>query len=115
MTQPLLGIDIAKLKFNVCLIKTSGKLKHKLFPNTATGFEQLREWLLKQGIERVHACLEAAGTYGEALALHLHQAGQSVSVVNPAAIKAFAGSRRSRTKTDRVDAELIALLSIDSF
>jgi transposase len=31
-----------------------------------------------------------------------------VSVVNPAAIKAFAGSRLSRTKTDRVDAELIA-------
>jgi transposase len=31
-------------------------------------------------------------------------------VVNPAAIKAFAGSRLSRTKTDRVDAELIARL-----
>jgi transposase len=29
-------------------------------------------------------------------------------VVNPAAIKAFAASRLSRTKTDRVDAELIA-------
>jgi transposase len=29
-------------------------------------------------------------------------------VVNPAAIRAFAGSRLSRTKTDRVDAELIA-------
>lgn len=108
MTEPVLGIDIAKLKFNVCLIKTSGKLKHKVFPNTATGFEQLREWLSKQGIERVHACLEATGTYGEALALHLHQTGQTVSVVNPAAIKAFAGSRLSRTKTDRVDAELIA-------
>lgn len=31
-----------------------------------------------------------------------------MSVVNPAAIKAFAGSRLSRTKTDSVDAELIA-------
>ncbi len=31
-----------------------------------------------------------------------------MSVVNPAAIKAFAGSRLLRTKTDRVDAELIA-------
>jgi len=34
--------------------------------------------------------------------------GHPVSVVNPAAIKAFAASRLSRTKTDRVDAELIA-------
>jgi transposase len=44
----------------------------------------------------------------EALALWLHQAGHTVSVVNPAAIKAFAASRLSRTKTDKVDAELIA-------
>jgi transposase len=108
MTEPLLGIDIAKLKFNVCLINSQGKLKHKVFPNTTAGFEQLLDWLSKQGVERVHACMEATGTYGEALALFLHQAGQRVSVVNPAAIKAFAQSRLSRTKTDRVDAELIA-------
>jgi transposase len=108
MTEPTLGIDIAKLKFNVCLINQSGKLRHKVFPNTATGFEQLRVWLSKQSVERVHACLEATGTYGEALSLFLHQAGHTVSVINPAAIKAFAQSRLSRTKTDRVDAELIA-------
>jgi transposase len=108
MTDPALGIDIAKLKFNVCLINTSGKLKHKVFSNTATGFEQLSEWLSKQRVERLHACLEATGTYGEALALYLHEAGHRVSVINPAAIKSFAGSRLSRTKTDRVDAELIA-------
>jgi transposase len=108
MTEPALGIDIAKLKFNVCLIKTEGKLKHKVFPNTAAGFEQLLDWLSKQGVQRVHACLEATGTYGEALSLFLYQAAHQVSVLNPAAIKAFAGSRLSRTKTDRVDAELIA-------
>ena len=108
MTDPALGIDIAKLKFNVCLIKTEGKLKHKVFPNNPTGFEQLTQWLTKQGVEQVRACLEATGTYGEALALFLHQGGQTFSVVNPAAIKAFAGCRLSRTKTDRVDAELIA-------
>jgi transposase len=38
----------------------------------------------------------------------LHAAGHVVSVVNPAAIKAYALSRLSRTKTDRVDASLIA-------
>jgi transposase len=52
--------------------------------------------------------MEATGAYGEALALHLHAAGHTVSVVNPAAVKAFAQSRLSRTKTDKVDAELIA-------
>src|SRR5215210_5748214 len=108
MTEPVLGIDISKLKFNVCLINREGKLRHKLFSNTATGFVQLHDWLSKQRVERVHACLEATGTYGDSLALFLHEAGHIVSVVNPAAVKAFAASRLSRTKTDRVDAELIA-------
>src|ERR687884_44409 len=108
MAKPVLGIDIAKLKFNVCLIRHGGKLKHKVFPNDATGFEQLTTWLSKSGAQTVHACLEATGAYGEPLSLFLHQAGHTVSVVNPAAIKAFAQSRLSRTKTDKVDAELIA-------
>jgi transposase len=108
MPLPALGIDIAKLKFNVCLLSSSGKLKHKVFANTAAGFQQLAAWLVKQKPERVHVCMEATGAYGEALALDLHHAGHTVSVVNPAAIKAFAGSRLSRTKTDKVDAELIA-------
>lgn len=112
MTEPVLGLDISKLKFNACLINTTGKLRHKLFPNTATGFEQLKEWLAKQGVQSVHACLEATGTYSEPLALFLHEAGHRVSVVNPAAVKAFAQSRLSRTKPDRVDAELIARFTV---
>jgi len=108
MTAPALGIDIAKLKFNACLINTGGKLRHKVFANNSTGFEDLRDWLSKQGVERSRVCMEATGTYGEALALSLYEAGHTVSVVNPAAVKAFAQSRLSRTKTDRVDAELIA-------
>ncbi len=112
MTEPVLGIDIAKLKFNVCLINITGKLKHKVFPNNATGFEQLQQWIIKQGVEHLHTCMEATGTYGEALSLCLHEAGHTVSVINPAAIKAFAQSRLSRTKTDRVDAELIARFCI---
>ncbi len=103
-----LGIDVAKLKFDVCLINQSGKLKHKVFSNSSSGFEQLIRWLANTGAKDVHACLEATGTYGEALALRLHEAGCIVSVVNPAAIKAFAASRLSRTKTDKVDAALIA-------
>jgi transposase len=108
MTLPCLGLDIAKVKFNACLIRDSGKLRHKVFPNNPTGFAQLSDWLARQGVERVHACLEATGTYGDSLAAFLHEQGHHVSVVNPAAIKAYAQSQLSRTKTDRVDAALIA-------
>ena len=108
MTLPPLGLDLAKLKFNACLVRAGGKLRHKVFPNTAAGFSQLSEWMAKQGAGRVHACMEATGTYGDALAAYLHEAGHTVSRVNPAALKAYAQSHLSRTKNDRVDAALIA-------
>jgi len=48
MKVPCLGIDIAKVKFNVCLLQLTGKLKHKVFSNNAAGFAQLQEWLVKR-------------------------------------------------------------------
>jgi transposase len=108
MSLPSLGLDLAKLKFNACLAREGGKLRHKVFPNNPDGFAQLSGWLSQQGIKRVHACMEATGTYGDSLAAYLHGAGHAVSRVNPAAIKAYAQSHLSRTKNDRVDAALIA-------
>src|SRR5258707_14848648 len=80
------------------------------FAMTVAGFDALRTGMSKQGVERVHACLEAPGAYGAALALSLHEAGHVVvvSLVNPARIAAYAKSRLTRTKTDQADAALIA-------
>ena len=108
MTTSPLGIDISKQKFDVCLIREGGKLRHKVFPNSPAGFSQLSDWLAKHRVERLHGCLEATGAYGEALSLYLHEAGHTVSIVNPASIKAYAQSRLSRAKTDKADASLIA-------
>jgi transposase len=108
MTQAIIGIDISKQKFDLCLLRDNGKLKHKVFANSAAGFLQLSTWLKKQQVERAHLCMEATGTYGEALATYLFDAGHLVSVINPAIIKAYAQSHLSRTKTDKVDATLIA-------
>ena len=108
MTLSVIGIDISKLKFDLCLLRDNGKLKHKVFPNTPSGFTQLSAWLQKQKVESAHVCLEATGTYGEALATYLFDSGHVVSVLNPAIIKAYAQSHLSRTKTDKVDATLIA-------
>lgn len=108
MSLPPLGLDLAKLKFNTCLVRDGGKFRHKVFSNDEAGFAQLAGWLSEQGAGRVHACMEATGTYGDALAAYLHEAGHIVSRVNPAAVKAYAQSHLSRTKNDRVDAALIA-------
>ena len=93
MLLSILGIDVAKLKFNVCLLRGDGKLRHRIFANTAAGFIELAAWLAKHKVERAHACLEATGTYSEALATYLSDAGHVVSLINPAAIKSFAGAQ----------------------
>jgi transposase len=107
MSISILGIDIAKQKFDAALL-VDGKTKHKTCKNSAEGFETLMLWLEKQGIGKVHACLEATGNYGEDLAIYLHEVGHIVSIVNPARIKGFGQSELIRTKTDKIDAALIA-------
>lgn len=105
-----LGIDVSKSTLDVALLEPErAKPRHRVFANTPTGHEQLGEWLgkLSQG-QGVHVCLESTGTYGEAVALALHGAGHTVSVVNPALVRAFGQSELSRTKTDKADAQLIA-------
>jgi len=104
----VLGIDIAKAKFAAALLRPDGKIRHKSCANTPTGFADLADWLQRQQVTRVHATLEATGTYGEALATWLHDAGHVVSVVNPSVIHAYARTQLARSKTDRIDAELIA-------
>lgn len=103
----ILGIDISKEKFDVALLR-GGKYRHKKFTNARKGFEELTRWLGKQGVETVHACMESTGIYGEGLAEYLYDHGFSVSVVNPARIKGFAQGELRRSKTDKLDASLIA-------
>ena len=107
MSVTILGIDIAKKKFDVALL-LEGKTKHKACKNSVEGFETLMMWLDKQGVQKIHACMEATGNYGEDLAIFLHEAGHKVSIVNPARIKGFAQSELIRTKTNKIDASLIA-------
>ena len=104
----IVGIDVSKRKFDCALLLLNAKFKTKVFENTAQGYRELDDWLTHQGVARAQVCMEATGIYYEALALHLHEAGHVVSVVNPARIKGFAQSVLVRTKTDRVDARLIA-------
>ena len=104
-----LGIDVAKAKLDCALRLTSGKFRHKVVDNTPAGFKALDDWLAKEGATALQVCMEATGTYWEAVAEHLaERPAATVSVINPAQIKAFGASRMVRTKTDKVDAKLIA-------
>ena len=107
LEQPVLGIDVSKDKLDVDLL-VNAKHKHHIFDNQAQGHQQLVQWIKKQGLGAVHTCMEATGQYGEAVAEYLYTHGFSVSVVNPARIKAYGQSQLRRNKTDKADAQLIA-------
>lgn len=106
MTHTPMGIDIAKRTCQVS-VAVGRKRRHRSVANNGEGHAALLAWLAGLGVTRVHAALEATGTYGDALATTLTDAGHIVSLVNPAAVKAFAASQLRRTKTDRVDADVL--------
>lgn len=109
MTEPMVGIDVAKASFDVAVpLDRPGKYRTKgKLPNTPAGFAELLAWL-RQHAPQAGVCMEATGIYHEALAQALVEHGVTVYVVNPAQIAAYACSELSRTKTDRCDAKLIA-------
>lgn len=108
MTKAILGIDVSKQKFDVTLLFADNKVRKKVFSNDPKGFHMLREWILKLHEGDFHACMEFTGIYDERVAEFLHQQGFTVSRVNAMAIKAFAKSMLTRTKTDKKDSMVIA-------
>ncbi len=106
----VLGIDVAKAKVDIWFerVPPSAKPIHRCYENTPAGHQRLLAWLATQAVGQLHACLEATGSYSDALALCLHQAGYRVSLVNPLRIKRFGESELRRIKTDKSDAALIA-------
>ena len=104
----MVGVDVSKEKLDVALLRDQGKFRDKVVANSRKGFLELAAWLAKQGITRAHVCMEATGAYWEDLAEFLVDSGFEVSVVNPLLIKKFGESLGERSKTDRIDARVIA-------
>lgn len=104
----MVGIDVSKEKLDVALLREQGKFRDKVIANNRKGFLELAAWLAKQGVAQAHICMEATGAYWEDLAEFLADTGFKVSVVNPLLIRKFGESLGERSKTDRLDARVIA-------
>lgn len=106
-----LGIDVSKAKLDCALLGSEGdKRKTKVVPNSVAGIQTLLQWCAKQGAQpqQLHAVLEPTGQYHEQAATALHDASVSVSVVNPAQVRDFAGALAVRSKTDGIDSYVLA-------
>jgi len=104
------GIDVAHKTLDV-VIGAEGKFgRVQEHANTASGHQGVAKALKAARVERV--CLEATGSYHLDLALALEAAGLAVMVVNPKAAKRFAEALLTRTKTDAVDAAVLAQFAL---
>lgn len=105
-TLTVAGIDVGRQTLVLAVRKNGKTHKPREFDNDPAGHAALVHALRQAKAERV--CLEATGVYHLDLAVALHDAGLSVMVVNPKAARRFAEAMMSRTKTDPVDAALLA-------
>lgn len=116
----VVGVDISKDDFHVCIkekiIDSNVKIKGtRSFSNNSKGFIELMEWVSKRTLPNssVLYIMEATGTYFENLAYYLHKKGCLVSVVLANKIMHYAKSLNLKTKTDKVDAAMIAGIGIE--
>jgi len=104
------GIDVGKSALEVTLRDEEKIASTTSVPNNTDGHEVLLNWLQAHGTrpEETCVCMEASGSFEEAVARRLDAESYRVSVVNPRRIKGYASSQLQRTKTDAADAALIA-------
>ena len=98
----IIGIDVSRDWLDIHCLRDGGHLR---LPNTFEGHMQLVDVAREQ---QAIVCFEATGGQEWRLWAALDVVGIEARQLPPAQIKAFAVSRGTRAKTDRIDAELIA-------
>ena len=108
VVQDFAGIDVSAHELDVAMRRgIDDQLTIATFSNSAVGHKALLRFLL-HGKAGVRVCVEASGNYTLDLALTLQAHPQvEISVVNPRRARRFAESLGKRSKTDRVDAQVL--------
>jgi transposase len=118
--KQVIGIDVSKDSLAVCFGSISEKqktsyVKHSQFPNNKKGFGDLLEWA--SGIKDVDSTIcfvmEATGVYYENLAYFLSSNNKQVHVLLPNKTKHFAKSLDIKSKTDEIDAKMLAQIALE--
>ena len=105
-----LGVDIAKNSHVAAALTSEGEavLMPFSFANSAAGFSFLCEKLNSLPNEPLLIGLESTAHYGENLIYFLCGNGYHVAMINPLQTAAIRKSAIRKTKTDKVDAFVIA-------
>ena len=119
-TKTVVGIDMSMDDFHVCLMQVKEDHKSvvkgsRKFANTAKEFEEFLSWCSTKSKTKVPVIfvMEATGVYYEDLAVYLHEQQKYVCVELANKTKHFAQSHNLKTKTDKVDAKMLAQYGIE--
>lgn len=114
-----LGIDISKDFFSVSLVVLTinfkiKRLHYKEFRNNTKGIEDFFSWANEHKIKDLdlHFTMEATGVYYEELAYFLYSKQQKVHVLLPNRAKKFMDSLSYKSKTDKIDSELLGIMGV---
>ena len=103
-TNRFVGIDISKSSFDICLLPDE---RYVTFANTAAGAAEMIAFLA--GFEDIkRLVLEPTGGYERRVLDALQAAGLPVARVNAKQIRQFARAGGQLSKTDRIDAFILA-------
>lgn len=116
------GIDISKKSFTACICTSleDEKLTFsevRTFNNECKGFNQLTRWVARQHKDFSDAPLvflmEATGVFHESLTYYLYEIKKTVHVVLPNTSKHYFSSLNIKTKTDKLDAQVLARFGVE--
>ncbi len=101
------GCDVSKATVDVC-VQAEGRVLERRSTNDEAGHTRFINWLVS--FDRpARVVIEATGNYSLDLSLSLHDAEHvELMVANPSSTRQFARAQMRRSKTDRVDAEVLA-------
>src|SRR5512147_1668994 len=104
MATSYVGIDVSKDRLDVAV---QGERQEKQVSNTEDGIAQLVKQMQKLQPELI--VVEATGGYQRAVVDTLFRSGLAVAVVNPARVRQFARACGLLAKTDKLDAQVLAV------
>ena len=115
-----IGIDVSKNDFKGSLFVLTNEfdlvtLGAKTFVNKLEGFLDLLEWVKGKGKKNIKCTftMEATGVYFENLAYFLVEQEFTVHVILPNQSKKYAESLGAKSKTDKIDAQILAQMGIE--
>jgi transposase len=103
-SKAYVGIDVSKDRLDIAVL---GEKQAWQVENSCKGIDELVHWMRELQPELI--VVEATGGYQRSVVDGLLHAGLSVAVVNPARVRQFARACGLPAKTDKLDAQVLAV------